>query len=144
MVNPTVSSLLEHLSDNVDAIDTAMDALIETLAESDSMTKHEQRILFMHLLDPNSNSYNMPFHVQFRKSIDVRANLAVVLESLSILRTRFADGKATSDVAVNIADLQDGDIDVFASILSKEEFTTTLSLMVDLWYGGAAQGHSYW
>ena len=114
MVNPTVSSLLEHLSDNVDAIDTAMDALIETLAESDSMTKHEQRILFMHLLDPNSNSYNMPFHVQFRKSIDVRANLAVVLESLSILRTRFADGKATSDVAVNIANLQEGDIDVFA------------------------------
>ena len=141
MVNPTVSSLLEHLSDNVDAIDTAMDALIETLAESDSMTKHEQCIFFVHLLDPNSN---MPFHVQFRESIDVRANLAVVLEDLPILRTRFADGKATSDVAVNIADLQDGDIDVFASILSKEEFTTTLSLMVDLWYGGAAQGHSYW
>jgi hypothetical protein len=103
----------------------------------------------------------MQFHVQFRESIDVRANLAVVLEDLPILRTRFADGKATSDVAVNIADLQEGDIDVFApfdlergplcrslpwtnrSILSKEVFTTTLSLMVDLWYGGAARGDSY-
>jgi hypothetical protein len=118
-------------------------------------------MFFVHLLDPNSNSNSMQFHVQFRESIDVRANLAVVLEDLPILRTRFADGKATSDVAVNIADLQEGDIDVFApfdlergplcrslpwtnrSILSKEVFTTTLSLMVDLWYGGAARGDSY-
>ena len=38
----------------------------------------------------------------------------MLLEDLPILRTRFADGKATSDVAVNIADLQVGDIDVFA------------------------------
>ena len=30
------------------------------------------------------------------------------------LRSRCADGKATSDVAVNIADLQEGAIDVFA------------------------------
>ena len=73
-------------------------------------------MFFVHLLDPNSSySYSMQFHVQFRESIDVRANLlAVVLEDLPILRTLFADGKATSDVAVNIADLQEGDIDVFA------------------------------
>jgi hypothetical protein len=110
-------------------------------------------MFFVHLLDPNSYSYSMQFHVQFRESIDVRANLlAVVLVDLPILRTRFADGKATSDVAVNIADLQEGAIDVFApfdlerdkrSIFSKEVFTTTLSLMVDLWYGGAARGDSY-
>jgi hypothetical protein len=73
-------------------------------------------MFFVHLLDPNSSySYSMQFHVQFRESIDVRANLlAVVLEDLPILRTLFADGKATSDVAVNIADLQEGAIDVFA------------------------------
>ena len=46
MVNPTVSSLLEHLSDNVDAIDTAMDALIETLAESDNLTQSTSNACF--------------------------------------------------------------------------------------------------
>ena len=76
-------------------------------------------MFFVHLLDPNSYSYSMQFHVQFRESIDVRANLlAVVLVDLPILRTRFADGKATSDVAVNIADLQEGDIDVFAPLIT--------------------------
>jgi len=46
MVNPTVSSLLEHLSDNVDAIDTAMDALIKTLAEWDNMTQSTSNACF--------------------------------------------------------------------------------------------------
>ena len=57
----TVSSLLEHLSDYDDALDKTMDSWIETMTKLSGMTKHEQQMLFVHLLDPSGNSYNMLF-----------------------------------------------------------------------------------
>ena len=38
-----------------------MDSWIETMTKLSGMTKHEQQMLFVHLLDPSGNSYNMLF-----------------------------------------------------------------------------------
>ena len=108
MSNPSPLSLLDHLQQNRETNDT-MDKLIQNLVESDAMTRHEQQMLFIHLQDTNSNSYNMPFSVQFHDSIDVHSNLSIVLESMPIFSTRFVNGKAVCDIELVIKDLQEED-----------------------------------
>ena len=117
MANSTVSGLLRHLgeSNNVNAV-RAMDAVIDALPESDMTTRHEQRMLYIYLSDPSSNSYNIPFHVQYNAAsgINLFGNVTMVLESIPILRTRFVGGEAICDVIVPIIDLKKEDIDVLA------------------------------
>eukprot|EP00560_Eucampia_antarctica_P002932 CAMPEP_0197841126 /NCGR_PEP_ID=MMETSP1437-20131217/45995_1 /TAXON_ID=49252 ORGANISM="Eucampia antarctica, Strain CCMP1452" /NCGR_SAMPLE_ID=MMETSP1437 /ASSEMBLY_ACC=CAM_ASM_001096 /LENGTH=391 /DNA_ID=CAMNT_0043450827 /DNA_START=94 /DNA_END=1266 /DNA_ORIENTATION=- len=96
---------------SLQSIDYSTDGLVE----SDNLTKHEQRMLFIHLTDPESNSYNIPFCVQFHESVNVYENLSLVLKRVPILCTRFtAQSKATSDVPLVIEDLQANDVDVLA------------------------------
>ena len=117
MSNPTVSALVSELEHNTGSA-AYMDGLITSLPESSELTRHEQRMLFIHLSNRDSNSYNMPFCIKFvDEDINICANLALVLESLPILRTRFVDGKAISDASVVVReDLHENSdaIDVWA------------------------------
>ena len=114
MLETSVSLLLDHVQQNKEGTDTPMDTLIQSLTETEELTKNEQRMLFIHLSNKTSNSYNIPLQVQFPKSIDIWTNLALVLDSLPIFSTRFANGKATNDARVTIKDMNDDDIDLMA------------------------------
>jgi hypothetical protein len=68
------------------------------------MTRAEQRVLYLHLQDPSSTAYHMPFRVRLPEGFNVRANLRRVLAATPALRTRFVDGAALADCAVPIAE----------------------------------------
>ena len=102
MSNPTPSSLV---TSSRDGSSFKMEALIASLEEDTSMTKNEQRLLFIHLQDRRSKSYNMPFCVKFEDSVDLKTNLELVLDRIPSLRTRFENEKAIEDVKLAVADL---------------------------------------
>jgi len=105
MANPTVSQLV-HAETGSGAL------MIPASSTAQMMSKVEQRMLYIHLQDPSSTNYHVPFKIQFDEGIDVENELRKLIASEPILRTRFVDGRATCDVDVSI-ELEDS-CDVWA------------------------------
>jgi len=118
MANPTVESLLVEMN-RLDSMDSGID--IEALEDTDVLTRAESRLSFIQVNNPSSNAYNMPFRMQYAQSIDVHANLLRVLRDVPILRTRFVNGRAISDVDVNAIVLEEMSQDLLAAPFDVEE-----------------------
>eukprot|EP00957_Ditylum_brightwellii_P191003 14543622-Ditylum_brightwellii.AAC.1 len=108
---PTVSELLEqqHIWDAKEGDDSIVtsfqqkvDAMVDGLKELDVMTQAEKRMLFIHLQNPDSNAYNIPFRVKFDEDVDLRLKLQEVVNDTPLLRTRFVSGKAVVDIPMSL------------------------------------------
>ena len=106
MAYPTISGILQHAQQDVNE-ESAMSMMIDDLDDTDAMTHVEERMVFIQMSDPSSTAYNMPLYHEFDKDIDVRGNLTRIIEHTPILRTRFVNGRAISDVRVVVEDMKD-------------------------------------
>ena len=95
--------------------DTVPEARLERLQKyidrEKLMTKAEQRMLYIHLRDPSSTEYHVPFRYEFGEGFDLHGRLRRLIERTPILRTRFVDGEAVCDVEVGI---DEAEIDMWA------------------------------
>src|SRR6056300_644453 len=104
--HPTPASLLAHLQSLVSSPSVVDYASLKEVA---SLTRTEQRMVFIQLNNPNETTYNIPYCVQFAGDIDLLVNARRVVDSLPILRTRFVNGKALEDADVSVDDLTGAD-----------------------------------
>ena len=108
MAYPTISGILQQGQVDMNS-DSDMSMMIDDLEDTDAMTHAEERMVFIQMSDPSSTAYNMPFHHEFDKDIDVRGNLTQIIDHTPILRTRFVNGRAMSDVRVVVENMKDYD-----------------------------------
>src|SRR6056300_1670034 len=112
--HPTPASLLAHLQ-SMEGESSRVDyALLEEVA---SLTRTEQRMVYIQLNNPDETTYNLPFCVQFDGRIDLMANAVSVVDVIPILRTRFVNGKAIEDAEVSIIDVTGADSSEIQRIL---------------------------
>ena len=110
LTNPTVARLCATAPDAFQVPKSADDSK----SAATMMSKGEQRLLFLHLMDPSNSAYNEPFRLEFDDGIDVLANLRRTIERTPILRTRFVDGHAV--LHVNRSDNIGDEISTWESI----------------------------
>jgi len=84
--HPTPVSLLAHLQ-SMEGDSSRVN--YASLKEVASLTRTEQRMVYIQLNNPDETTYNLPFCVQFDVDIDLLANAVLVIDVLPILRTRF-------------------------------------------------------
>ena len=116
--DPTIDAMSRHISGIlVPAMDCAARDLAAFVEDQSAMAYAEQRLLAIHLQDPNSKNFHNWFRVKFPIHIDLQSNLSCVLESLPVMRTRFVNNEAIEDVQVVVRKLTCDDIQARNDIL---------------------------
>eukprot|EP00986_Skeletonema_menzelii_P019974 scaffold29791_cov308-Skeletonema_menzelii.AAC.1 len=112
--HPTPASLLAHLQ-SMESDSSGVD--YASLEEVASLTRTEQRMVFIQLNNPDETTYNLPFCVRFDGEMDLLANAVTVVDSIPILSTCIVNGKAVEDAKVSIDDVTGADSSEIQRIL---------------------------